>query len=285
MRLAPVDVAAALGLSLAAQVEVWAPDLMVGTGQVEGSRPVLSVTALAMTASVCMRRGAPLAFAALVAASTAAQALATTPAAGLTEAIVLVAAAHAAAAYTPLRPALACLGALLVALVPSHDVADWTFAALLATAAWVAGLVLRRRGAAVVTARAERDAAASAERARIARELHDIVSHRVTTIVVQAQAGSALAEQEPAAARRAFAAIDEAGRQALAELRDLLDVLRGGDEPGERGPQPGLDDIGDLVADSRETGLPVELVVEGDPYEVEAGLGLAAYRIVQEALT
>jgi signal transduction histidine kinase len=145
--------------------------------------------------------------------------------------------------------------------------------------------VLRRRAAAVRTAEGERDAAATLERARIARELHDIVAHRVTTTVVQAQAARATLSTDPQATLRSLDAIDRAGRQALSELRDLLGVLRDGGAAEERQPQPGLGELRRLVDDAHTSGLPVTLVIEGEPLDVEPGPALAAFRIVQEALT
>ena len=275
MRITPIDAAAALGLTLAGQVEVWAPDLMVGAQHVDGSRPILSATTLATTAAIAVRRSRPVGVALVVAAATAIQGLSTTPTEGLTGVVALLLAAYAAAAYAERGSALAGLVALLLGVAAvSKDAADWVFAAVLACATWLAGAAVRRRAA----------LARTNERAHIARDLHDIVSHRVTAMVVQAQAAAALVDADPAGARRSLAAIDESGRQALAELRDLLGVLRGSDAL-DRTPRPGLADLTRLVDDARTAGLPVHLRVEGEPFAVEPGLGLAAYRIAQEALT
>jgi signal transduction histidine kinase len=285
MRIAATDAAFALGLTLAGQVEIWAPDLMVGTGSVDGARPVLSATNLVLTGSVALRRPAPLAFVATAAGATALQGALTSPTEGLTGLIVLALAAFTAGLAIPLPWAAASLVALLAAVVPvSADLADWSFAALLLGAAAAAGSVLRRRAEAVRVAEIERDAAAASERARIARELHDIVAHRVTTTVVQAQAAKATLATDPESTLRSLEAIDRVGRQALSELRDLLGVLRGDDEPEERRPQPGLVELRRLVDDARAAGLPVTLAIEGE-VEVESGPALAVFRIVQEALT
>lgn len=123
-----------------------------------------------------------------------------------------------------------------------------------------------------------------AERTRIARELHDVVAHSVSVMVVQAQAGPRLLGS-PDHAREAFSAIEGAGRGALVELRRLLGVLREADSEVSKGPQPGLDSIASLVDQVREAGLPVDLRIEGVPAELPAGIGLTAFRIVQEALT
>jgi signal transduction histidine kinase len=213
-----------------------------------------------------------------------AQGIATTPTNGLTGLIVLVLAASSAAALASPPGAAAALLLLLVALIPStSDLGDWTFAALIVGGSWSAGYALRRRAAAVRLAETERDAAAATERSRIAHELHDIVSHRVTTMVVQAQAAHTRTEDRDL--RDVLERIDESGRQALAELRDLLGVLHGDPSVGDRRPQPGLDQIPTLIDEARSAGLDVRLEVDGRSLEVEAGLGLTAYRIVQEALT
>ena len=286
MRIAPTDTALALGLSLAGQVEVWAPDLMVGTGSVDGARPVLSATNLALTSSVALRRPAPAVFVGIAAGATALQGLLTIPTQGLTGLVVLLLAAFTAGLALELIWSTVGLAALTGAVATlSADVADWAFGALLVAAAWFAGAVLRRRGDALRIAEGERDAAAAGERARIARELHDIVAHRVTTTVVQAQAAKATLGNDPAATLRSLDAIDQAGRQALSELRDLLGVLRDGDAQEERQPQPGLGDLRSLVDDARAAGLQVTLAMEGEPLALAPGPSLAAFRIVQEALT
>lgn len=137
----------------------------------------------------------------------------------------------------------------------------------------------------------ERERVATAQRAvdeernRIARELHDIVAHRVSMITVQAGAAQAVVASHPDKALRAMEAVEGAGREALTELRHVLGVLRSDGEPEALGPVRGLDDIDGLVAQSEEAGMHVSLFREGLPAEVSTQVGLAAYRIVQEALT
>jgi signal transduction histidine kinase len=127
--------------------------------------------------------------------------------------------------------------------------------------------------------------AVAEERRRIARDLHDVVAHGVGVMTVQAGAARLLLENDPGRAREPLLAVEEAGRQALAELRRLLGMLRRDErDPGLR-PQPGLGDLEELVARARRAGLPVELVIEGAPVPLPAGVDLAAYRIVQEGLT
>lgn len=127
--------------------------------------------------------------------------------------------------------------------------------------------------------------AAAEERTRIARELHDVVAHRVTLMTVQAGAAKTVAADDPEAAVRAMGAVEQAGRQALGELRHLLGVLRPHAAAETTAPQPGLADIPHLVDQFRESGLAVSFSVDGQPVDLPAPLDLSIYRIVQEALT
>jgi signal transduction histidine kinase len=134
--------------------------------------------------------------------------------------------------------------------------------------------------------RAERErAAVLRERTRIARELHDIVAHDVSVMLVQTQAAQRTAMGDPERARGAIAAVEDTGREALGELRRLLGVLRRGDEELALAPQPSLARLGVLVERMRTAGFAVELAVAGDRRPLAPGLDAAAYRIVQEALT
>lgn len=162
--------------------------------------------------------------------------------------------------------------------------------------AWVLGDSMRTRRAyyAELEERAtrlefERDQqaqiAGAAERARIARELHDVVAHNVSVMVVQADGAAYALDASPDRAREALGAIATTGREALAEMRRLLGVLRSQSESDEYVPQPGVDQLDDLVEQVRGTGLEVDLAVEGVPVELPQSVALAAYRIVQEALT
>ena len=126
----------------------------------------------------------------------------------------------------------------------------------------------------------------ASERARIARELHDVVAHHVSMMVVQAEAGPVAVATEPDRAAGAFEAIAATGRQALVEMRRLLGVLRGdADQAPSLAPQPGLAEVPSLVEQVGRAGLRVELVVEGMEAALPPGIDLSAYRIVQEALT
>ncbi|MFL5795341.1 MAG: sensor histidine kinase [Actinomycetota bacterium] len=167
-----------------------------------------------------------------------------------------------------------------------------------ASAFWAWGRSARRvraAHAAELAAQAERlerdreleaQRAVAAERARIARELHDVVAHHVSMMVVQAEAGPVAVEHDPARAAGAFEAIAATGRQALVEMRRLLGMLRGGEEPAPSlAPQPSLAEVPSLVEQVGRAGLRVELVVEGTEAALPPGIDLSAYRIIQEALT
>jgi signal transduction histidine kinase len=134
----------------------------------------------------------------------------------------------------------------------------------------------------------ERDVAAREavveERARIARELHDVIAHHVSMIVVQAGAERRVLTDGNASTREVLESVEQTGRGALTEMRRLLGMLRG-DANEPLAPQPGLDAVPTLVGQLREAGLPVELRVDGERRELPVGIELSAYRIVQEALT
>ncbi|MFF1687249.1 MULTISPECIES: sensor histidine kinase [unclassified Streptomyces] len=164
--------------------------------------------------------------------------------------------------------------------------------------AWVLGDSVRTRRAylAQLEERADRlekereaqsKVAVAAERARIARELHDVVAHNVSVMVVQADGAAYVMDTAPDQARKALETISGTGRQALAEMRRLLGVLRTGEhqESGEYVPQPDVEQLDELIEQVRTAGLPVDFKVEGTPRPLPSGVELTAYRIVQEALT
>jgi signal transduction histidine kinase len=173
---------------------------------------------------------------------------------------------------------------------------DWLSTLLAATVAWLAGDNIRQRRArwAALQERAlllerereERDrAAVTAERLRIARELHDVVAHAMSVIAVQAGVGGHVIDTDVVEARRALGVVEDTSRRALTEMRRLLGVLREGDGEASLAPVHGLGDLPQLVAQTRGTGLGVTLdssVVEGD---LPPGLDATAYRIIQEGLT
>ncbi|MFH9352714.1 sensor histidine kinase [Kitasatospora sp. NPDC017646] len=135
----------------------------------------------------------------------------------------------------------------------------------------------------------ERDAqskvAVAAERARIARELHDVVAHNVSVMIVQADGAAYVLDNSPQQAKEALGTIASTGRQALVEMRRLLGVLRTADTAEEYVPQPGVEELPDLLEQVRTAGLAVDYATSGHPRELPRGVELTVYRIVQEALT
>jgi signal transduction histidine kinase len=163
---------------------------------------------------------------------------------------------------------------------------------LLLAPAWLAGSAMRQRErrAEASAARAERleqqrDAALRAERARIARELHDVVTHSVSVMVLQTGAARQIMGHDEARAQALLESVEGSGRGALEELRRLLGLLSDRDGAPPLLPQPGVSEIPSLVKQVRDAGLPVELSVEGQPRVISGGMAVAVYRIVQEALT
>jgi signal transduction histidine kinase len=186
--------------------------------------------------------------------------------------------------------------AIVVYNDPSHAPGEFVFIPLVFALVWVAGFAVRTRAAhaeaaeqRAVHAEHERETAAriavAEERARIARELHDIVAHAVSVMVLQV---GAVRHQLPDAQREdrdALSHVEQAGRAALTEMRRLLDAMRGEGEDAALAPQPGLDRVDALIGEVGRAGLPVHLHVEGEPVALPRGIDISAYRILQEGLT
>jgi signal transduction histidine kinase len=186
--------------------------------------------------------------------------------------------------------------ATVVYKIPGHSTAELIFIPLEFAIAWVAGFALRERAeqaeaaeGRAAQAERERDVAAriavAEERVRIARELHDIVAHAVSVMVLQVGAvrhklPDALVEDSDALRN-----VEQAGRTALAEMRGLLAAMRRDGDEAELTPQPGLDGLDSLLEEIGRAGLPVQLHVDGEPVALPRGIDLSAYRIVQEGLT
>jgi signal transduction histidine kinase len=209
---------------------------------------------------------------------------------------------YGAGAFLAARRARAALGlgvtVLLVdVLITRPTFAEFFFTGLmLCLLPWTVGRILRERVARESAYResAERldagreqraRAAAVNERTRIARELHDVIAHSVSVMVIQAGGARMVMDSEPARAEGSLRSVERAGREALAEMRRLLGLLDSGEDPRALAPQPGLADIEDLVSRTCTAGLEAKLHVEGEPAMVSPALDLCAYRIVQEALT
>jgi signal transduction histidine kinase len=175
----------------------------------------------------------------------------------------------------------------------STSLDEYVWVSLITGMVWVAGFALKHK---LSEAESERERlerereerareAVAEERARLARELHDVVGHSVSVMTVQASAVRRLLLPEQEKEREALEVVEQTGRQALAEMRRLVGVLRRPEEAPALAPQPSLEHLDKLVAQVRESGLPVELRVEGEPAPLPAGVDLTAYRLVQEGLT
>jgi signal transduction histidine kinase len=186
--------------------------------------------------------------------------------------------------------------AILIHNDPTESAGGLVFVPALFGMCWLVGYALRERTAQTEAAeeratRAERDREAAArvavaeERGRIARELHDVVAHAISVMVLQVGAVRHRMSDADAESRAALKNVEQAGRTALAEMRRLLGAMRRDDEQPELVPHPGLADLEGLLDDVRAAGLAVRLQIHGEPVELPPGLDLSAYRIVQEALT
>jgi signal transduction histidine kinase len=299
------DAALALLFVAWTQSDLWghAPSSL----RVTGGRGVLAVLLVGVTLPLALRRRVPAVTLLIAAASLAIASVLVRDSAGGVPVEVFIAmliAFYTVGAHCDERRA-PYVGALALAVIAATDLARPGFfngshsarpGAWLAFAiAWLVGRDMRRRRQRVRVlenraARLEREReekaqrAVAEERARIARELHDIVAHGVSVIVAQARAGPHLVD-DPERTTGVFRAIETSGRDALVDLRRLLGILRSDDQQLAIGPQPGLDSLNSLLEQVRASGLPVQLRVEGEPVHLSAGVDLSAYRIVQEALT
>ncbi|AXH96728.1 sensor histidine kinase [Ornithinimicrobium avium] len=290
------DVALAAVITLGGQVE------LASAGQAGWRGLLPGMLLLCQTAPVAARRSAPAAAAAVGAAALAVEALVSAPTntlSGLLAGLVLLYSLGRHAGGGRMVAVTALVGAataLHVVALSGWQVDDLAFAAIFSAAAWLAGRTIRRREQerwrAEAAASDERAAAVEAleaavvhERARIARELHDVVAHGMGVMVVQAAAAEQLLTDDPTSARVPLSAVRETGQQALAEMRRLLGLLRDGGTGEGLEAQPGLQQLPGLVERLREAGMAVTLTVAGERSLVPPGQQLCAYRIVQEALT
>jgi signal transduction histidine kinase len=186
--------------------------------------------------------------------------------------------------------------AIIVYNLPGHSAAEQVFIPLVFGISWLAGFALRERAeeaeaaeARAVQAEREREAAAriavAEERARIARELHDVVAHAVSVMVLQTGAVRHKLPDTLSDEADALRGVEKTGRTALAEMRRLLTAMRRDGDGAELTPQPGLDDLGSLLEEVGRAGLPVRLHVDGEPFPLPGAIDVSAYRIVQEGLT
>jgi signal transduction histidine kinase len=295
----------ALALALTVGIELETPPRGL---TVHGGRATLAVTGVLITLPLAWRRRAPLTVMTTVLGSFAAIVLLLiTHDAGAPISVLITfgVAFYTVGAHIAGRRSLVGGCAGLVAVAATDYLGGGVFqsdggvrpgAWLLLVLAWQAGREMRRRRLELGTLRArtaqleqEREEkarlAAAEERARIARELHDVVAHSVSVMVVQAQAADRVLEGEQPAVRELLGSIETTGRQALTELRRLLGLLRREEHHASLAPQPSLRYLDGLVEQVRDAGLPVDLVVQGEPSRLSPGVDLSAYRIVQEGLT
>ena len=300
-----VIVDAGMGIAGAGLIAVaaWGSPRLIGSEAIAGPSWLLALLPLLLGAPLVLRRRAPLLMWLTIWAGVALLCLlAHNSVRGLAFTFVLFAAAYSLGAHASFRRAVAglVLIAPLVAVISRRGELALAFthgeqggqaavalSFLQLLAFWLAGVVVHaRRRAAWLAARSaalqlKAEQATAAERARIARELHDIVAHHLSVIVLQA--AGARASGKPAGAP--LEKIENSARQALAETRRLLGVLRDPDEETELAPQPGIGDLDALAASVRAAGVPVNLVIDCDRAALPAAMDVSVYRIVQEALT
>ena len=309
-------VAVVIALAIAGQLEIW-----ISAGELSWSAPIAAAGALLLTLPLLLSRRFPLAAPVLVFAQVAALSLArpeaVTDGATATLFVVLLAfwvlgagnERHRAIAGVAVGFAAI---AVLARTAPSQELAndpllpaggvragtaDFDLVFFVVCGALLPLLaramtsrarrtrLLEQRAADLGREREQRTrAAVAAERRRIARDLHDVIAHSVSLMTVQAGAARLLLDEQPERARESLIAIDETGRETLGELRRLLGLLRTDEADAALAPRPGLAVLGDLLAQTRTAGLPVDLTVEGRPHALTPGVEAAAYRIVQEAL-
>jgi signal transduction histidine kinase len=262
---------------------------------VEGPVALNVAAVLLGTLPLAVRRRAPLGVSLLMYGVLAGRALAADPLELYATYLALLVATYTVASYAPLRDALlsAAVSVLAVAVAvvqgSGTDAAPDPLASLvLFGTVWLVGRVVGVRNERATALLHARDAhaaeAVAAERARIAREMHDVVSHSLAAIVMQSGGARNVLDSDPERAKDSLAAIERSARQGLEEMRRLLGLL-GDEAEGERGPQPGLARLDDLVGDVRAAGLRVDCRVDGEPRDLPPAVDVSAYRVLQEALT
>ena len=259
-------------------------------GVVEGSLALNLAAAALTTLPLAVRRRAPTAVALVIFGAVAARALAGPPLEIYPPAIASLVAIYSVAAYARLSEGVAAFALLALALAVADDRGSGGDAApelvpslILAGIVFAVGRVARIRHERALAVERAATRSAVEERARLARELHDAVSHSLASIVMQAGGAQDVLRRDPERAGTALGSIERTARDGLVEMRRLLGLL--GNETAPRAPTLGLDGLDELVAGARGAGLEVEASVEGIPRKLPAGVDLSAYRIVQEALT
>jgi signal transduction histidine kinase len=263
-------------------VAVWDPAGLAGT-RIAGPPWLLALLPLLIGVPLALRRRAPLLMVLAISAGIALQCLIIRHPPHVLELFVLFAGGYSLGAHASLRRAAVGLGVSAVVILSARSGLSVTPV----LGFWLVGVLVRARRQSITLA--ERNAAlerqaeqaADAERARIARELHDIVAHHLSVVVLQAAGARASGKAADAALEK----IEHSGRQALAETRRLLGVLRDTEQETGLAPQPGMGELDALAASVRAAGLPVNLVIGGEHAAVPEAVDVSVYRIVQEALT
>jgi signal transduction histidine kinase len=292
----PWPVALALGLAVAAQAEVWTgmvvggPPLAVASAQLLGTLPVAWCRRLPTTAVV-------LVWGALVVVAALGVDLSTTTAATAAGLVTCAAAGHDSRRPTLALGAALALGAVAIVVESGTErLEDIVFVGGLSAALWTSGraVAVRELREEVLRQRADQlaeeaewraEAAVAGERVRIARELHDLMAHSVSVMVLHAGGVRRALGDEHEEERRALLTVEKAGREALDDMRRVVGVLREEPEAAPRGPQPRTADADELLEPARAAGLTAEIRVVGIPRALPPGIDVSAYRILQEAVT
>lgn len=288
------DFVVAAVLTAVSQIELWSTEQLPELDDGNGRAWFAAVLAI-MTGSVVARRRAPLLATGIAAGAFAVMTLLVKAVEVYSTLNVLMFSVFSVAAYATRWRAGVGL-TLAMGVLYLEDDADWILGAAIFGTVWLAGRAVRSHRLlagelATKVADLERERERSRrltmaeERARIAREVHDVLAHTVSVMVVQAEAAEELLHRDQERTQQRLVAIQTTGREALGEIRHLVGILRN-DEPGsDRSPQPGLGQVQELVEEFRRLGLPVTVTIEGDAKQLPPGLDLCAYRLVQEGLT
>jgi signal transduction histidine kinase len=292
-----VDAAVAVGACVAAELE------LALSHAIQGPAWVNAVAAAGATLPIALRRRWPLAAAVTVAAVVTWQEALNGDLIenSITPLLSVPMVVYAVSAYCDRRRAFVGLAAVLAliwttVLISDRTVtSDFLFTALLVFGPWLVGRIVATRSelAAELSDKADRlereqekqaQLAVAHERSRIARELHDVVAHNVSVMVVQAAAARRMIDHDASKAKEALASVEQTGRSALREMRRVVGMLGQADEELALAPQPSVEELDWLIERARDAGLEVELTIEGEKKRLESGVDLSAFRIVQEAL-
>jgi signal transduction histidine kinase len=278
------------------QVEVWGFWVVAE----QGSKQVAAVLGGVMSAALAWSRTRPAAALAVVVGTHVLWTLVSVPQGSLVPFLIELVALFACAFRAPANIAIVGLAATVASEVffvvrTTNDFADYMFILAFLAGAWTSGRALRSRQqradalfARTVRLEVEKEEQArrarDEERSRIAREIHDVISHGVSVMVVQAAAAERVLDDDPESARAALLAVQDVGRDARVELRRMLGLMRAPTD-GDLAPQPDLTRLPALLEQVRRAGLEVDVEYAGQPTDVPAGVALTAYRVIQEALT